>query len=127
MLAVTTLMTTSISVVSAETITQEQLQEKAISSEMTESEVLGVSTRRRGNTSFVDDVNKKIKLLQRQLDEYDPVVQNLILIALIIILSALALRTELRFQELADKYNTLKKKRSLNPFSKKKTQKQDEN
>ncbi len=70
---------------------------------------LSVSTIKDTVQPVVDQLSAKVTNLEAKVEETGTTLQNIILIVLVVILCLLTLRTEVRFQKLADKYDKLRK------------------
>lgn len=74
-----------------------------------EGKVLGVTAIRDTVQPVLDQLSAKVTDLEDRVEKTGTSLQNIILIILVVILSILTLRTEIRFQKLADKYDQIKK------------------
>jgi len=85
--------------------------EETIQKDSTE---LQASTIRDTVRPIVDQLSTKVTDLETKVEATGTTLQNIILIVLVVMLCLLTLRSEVRFQRLADQYDRLKKKKHSN-------------
>ena len=78
-----------------------------------EAKVLGVTNSRSDSESLLSDLSAKITDIEKQIEKTGTTLQDIILVLLVIALSVITIRTELRFQTLAAKHSKLKKQLTL--------------